>query len=191
MRLGARRSRSRRRRRVPSVVGFALVAAIGLVAADEPGADADCRRLANATSDLLQPSLEGNPATPPRFRRPGEARAAEESVAAAQQIHGADPHWRDADLWQPQRFRRRQHRLRFARTPRTAAKKKKPVQTPALALVVPPQPETTFTPVPTFNPAAPSQGRRRRRIRRRRRSIRRRRRCGSARPCRRRRTNCR
>jgi hypothetical protein len=28
---------------------------------------------ANSTSDLLQPSLQGNPATPPRFRRPGQA----------------------------------------------------------------------------------------------------------------------
>ena len=27
---------------------------------------------ANAANDLLQPSLQGNPATPPRFRRPGQ-----------------------------------------------------------------------------------------------------------------------
>ena len=38
-------------------------------------------------------------------------------------------------------------------TPRS--KKKKPVQIPAPGAIVPQQPETTFTPVPTFNPAAP------------------------------------
>jgi hypothetical protein len=56
------------RRRWPAA--GVLIAAIGLFVPTQVRAQAQTQT-ANSTVDLLQPSLEGNPATPPRFRRPG------------------------------------------------------------------------------------------------------------------------
>jgi hypothetical protein len=108
---------------------------------------------ANAANDLLQPSLQGNPATPPRFRRPGQpAPSAIEppppnKFAAPTRI-GATPIYGS-----PNGFGAGNTGFDSLNTPRS--KKKKPVQIPAPGAIVPQQPETTFTPVPTFNPAAP------------------------------------
>ena len=108
---------------------------------------------ANAANDLLQPSLQGNPATPPRFRRPGQpAPSAIEppppnKFAAPTRI-GATPIYGS-----PNGFGAANTGFDSLNTPRS--KKKKPVQIPAPGAIVPQQPETTFTPVPTFNPAAP------------------------------------
>ena len=152
--LGARGSPGRPRCRVPTVAGFVIIAAIGVsllpAMAQTPTAVA-----ANATGDLLQPSLQGNPATPPRFRRPGQAlpplnEAPPPNKFTAPTRIGATPVYGS-----PNGFGAGNTGFDSLSTPRS--KRKKPVQTPAPGAVVPQQPETTFTPVPTFNPAAPSK----------------------------------
>ena len=96
-----------RRCSAPNAAGVALAAAIGLP--PMPG----LAQTAGPGSDLLQPSLDGNPANPPRFRQPGEAAPPWESTASPRHIHRDLPPWRDADLWQPGRFRGGRYRLRF------------------------------------------------------------------------------
>ncbi len=104
-------------------------------------------------SNLLQPSsLGGNPATPPRFRRPGAATplAADQpppdKFVAPTRI-GAMPVYGS-----PNGLGAGNTGYDSSNTPRSKKKKKSP-PTPAQGALVPQAPETTFTPVPTFNPA--------------------------------------
>ena len=55
------------------------------------------------------------------------------SIAAVRQIHGADPHRRDAGLWQPGRLWRRRHRLRFVQYPARQKKEEEGSAIPAAA----------------------------------------------------------
>ena len=92
--LGARKSPLRRRCRAPDTVCLALAMAIALLLPRSSQAQTPAPSLGSMASagsavstastansggtvglgsDLLQPSLGGNPATPPRFRRPGAA----------------------------------------------------------------------------------------------------------------------
>jgi hypothetical protein len=57
----------RRRRGRPNVIGLVLAAAAGFASTPSKA------QVADVGADLLQPTLEGNPATPPRFRLPGPA----------------------------------------------------------------------------------------------------------------------
>ena len=112
---------------------------------------------AGSSGDLLQPSLQGNPATPPRFRRPGQAQPhagepppintfAPPRTFAPTRI-GATPTYGS-----PNGFGAGDTGYNSLSIPRN--KRKKPAQKPLPGAIVPQQPETTFTPVPTFNPAA-------------------------------------
>ncbi len=108
---------------------------------------------ANSTSDLLQPSLQGNPATPPRFRRPGQPLPAATEPPPTNKFTAPTRIGATPIYGSPNGFGAGNTGFDSLNIPRS--KRKKPVQTPAPGAVVPQQPETTFTPVPTFNPAAP------------------------------------
>ena len=153
----------RRRCRAPNAAGLVLTAAIGLLPwpslAQTPGpplaSTASSGNTANSGSDLLQPTLEGNPATPPRFRRPGATvpLAGEQpppSDKFAPTRIGATPIYGS-----PNGFGAGDTGYDSLNTPRSRRKKKAP-QTPAPGALVPQPPQTTFTPLPTFNPAAPN-----------------------------------
>jgi len=96
--LGARKSPLRRRSRAPNAVSLAVAVTIALLLprpsqaqtpapapapafgnvasagnAASTGSTASSGNAASSGNDLFQPSLGGNPATPPRFRRPGAA----------------------------------------------------------------------------------------------------------------------
>jgi hypothetical protein len=177
--LGARKSPLRRRCRAPNIVFLALAMAIASLLplssrAQTPtpalGSAASAGNVANAGntvttgstansgttaspgSYLLQPTLGGNPATPPRFRRPGASRplAADQpppdKFAAPTRI-GATPVYGS-----PNGLGAGNTGYDSMNTPRTKKKKKLP-PAPAAGALVPQAPETTFTPVPTFNPA--------------------------------------
>jgi hypothetical protein len=161
--LGARKSPLRRRCRAPNAAGLVLTAAIGLLPwpslAQTPGpplaSTASSGNTANSGSDLLQPTLEGNPGTPPRFRRPGATvpLAGEQpppSDKFAPTRIGATPIYGS-----PNGFGAGDTGYDSLNTPRSRRKKKTP-QTPAPGALVPQPPQTTFTPLPTFNPAAPN-----------------------------------
>jgi hypothetical protein len=152
--LGAKSSRLRHRCCAPLVAGFAAVALIGSF----PGAaiaqtlPPNTASPGNPGSDLLQPSLQGNPAKPPRFRRPGQpalspAETPPPTNTFAPTRIGATPVYGS-----PNGFGAADTGYDSLNTPRS--KRRKPVQVPAPGAVVPQQPDTTFTPVPTYNPAA-------------------------------------
>ncbi len=159
--LGAKRSPLRRCCRAPHLAVIA-VAALVASSALPAAAQTSPTTLAGSSSagpggDLLQPSLQGNPATPPRFRRPGQAqpRAGEPPpintfapprTFAPTRI-GATPTYGS-----PNGFGAGDTGYDSLSIPRN--KRKKPAQRPVPGAIVPQQPETTFTPVPTFNPAA-------------------------------------
>jgi hypothetical protein len=150
--LCAERSRLRRRCLAPSAA-FALTAAItfwplpGI--AQTPVVDSGAA--AGSGNDLLlQPPLGGNPVT--RFRRPGQAPADQpppDKFAAPTRI-GATPTYGS-----PNGFGAGNTGFDSLNTPRSK-KKKKPAPTPPAGSLAPPQPETTFTAVPTFNSAVPA-----------------------------------
>jgi hypothetical protein len=151
--LGARHSRLRSRRcRVPVVAGLA-VAAILAVSPLPAAAQAPPANPANG-DDLLQPSLQGNPATLPRFRRPNQSLSAADQpptnrfAAPAPTRIGATPVYGS-----PNGLGAGDTGFDSLNTARR--KRKKPVPAPVPGAVVTQPPETTFTPVPTFNPAAP------------------------------------
>ncbi len=108
-------------------------------------------------SNLLQPSsLGGNPATLPRFRRPGAATPLAvdqppppDKFVAPTRI-GATPIYGS-----PNGLGAGDTGYDSSNTPRNKKKKKLPRE-PAPGALVPQAPETTFTPVPTFNPAGPN-----------------------------------
>jgi hypothetical protein len=106
----------------------------------------------NLSGDLLQPSLEGNPNAPPRFRRLGQAAPDQPPPTdkfAPTRI-GATPVYGS-----PNGFGAGDTGFDSLNTPRSK-KKKKPPPAPVAGALVPQPPQTTFTPVPTFNPAQPN-----------------------------------
>ncbi len=138
----------------PNAVGVALAAAIGW--SPMPG----LAQTASPGGDLLQPSLDGNPANPPRFRQPGEAatpgnRSLPPGTFTATSRLGATPIYGS-----PVGFGAGDTGFDSKNTPR----RKKLAQTPpSSASGSGPQPETTFAPVrsytsrPTSKPAAPKK----------------------------------
>ena len=132
----------------PNVVGVALAAAIGL--SPMPG----LAQTAGPGSDLLQPSLDGNPANPPRFRQPGEAatpgnRSLPPGTFTATSRLGATPVYGS-----PAGFGAGDTGFDSRNTPR----RKKLAQTPPSAAGgTTPQPETTFAPVPSYTSRATSK----------------------------------
>ena len=125
-------------------------AAFVVLVSDPAASQTPSTNLAAASTDLLQPSLQGNPATLPRFRKPGQKRpSAEEppptNTFAPNRI-GATPTYGS-----PSGLGAADTGFDSLNVPR--AKRKKPAPPPVLRTIVPQPPETTFTPVPTYNPA--------------------------------------
>jgi hypothetical protein len=131
----------------PNAVGVALAAAIGL--SPMPG----LAQTASPGSDLLQPSLDGNPANPPRFRQPEEAatsgnRSLPPGTFTATSRLGATPIYGS-----PAGFGAADTGFDSMNTPR----RKKLAQNPPLSSGAAPQPETTFTPVRSYTSRATSK----------------------------------
>jgi hypothetical protein len=168
---------SLRRRHAPHVAGCLLAAAIALLPRPSPaqtptptptlpaaaatstssfGSPASPAVAANSGTfggDLLQPSLEGNPNVPQRFRRLGQATSDQPPPTdkfAPTRI-GATPVYGS-----PNGFGAGDTGFDSLNTPRSKKKKKKPPPAPVAGALVPQPPQTTFTPVPTFNPAQPN-----------------------------------
>jgi hypothetical protein len=146
--LGAESSRPKRRFGASAIGGMAAAAFVVLVS-DPAASQTPSTNLAAASTDLLQPSLQGNPATLPRFRKPGQKRpSAEEppptNTFAPNRI-GATSTYSPSGLGAADTG---SDSLNVSR-----AKRKKPAPPPVLRTIVPQPPETTFTPVPTYNPA--------------------------------------
>jgi hypothetical protein len=143
--LPARRLRLRRHRGALDVSGFALAAAIAFLS-PTPGLG----QATDSANALLQPSLEGNPATPPRFRPPAQASTASEtqgpppgSFTAPSRI-GVTPTYGS-----PNGFGAGNTGFDSMNTPR----RKKRAQAARRAAAT--QSNATFEPVPTFGAAAP------------------------------------
>jgi hypothetical protein len=160
--LGARLSPGRHRRPAPVVAGVAVAAMLGVwplpAPAQTPPTPAPqtpppTAIAANSASDLLQPTLQGNPTTPPRFRKPGQMSPAENQPPPTNKFTAPTRIGATPVYGSPNGFGAGNTGFDSLNLPRS--KRKKPAQTPAPGAVVPQQPETTFTPVPTFNPAAP------------------------------------
>jgi hypothetical protein len=137
----------------PNAVGVALAVAIGL--SPMPG----LAQTASPGSDLLQPSLDGNPANPPRFRQPGEAatsgnRSLPPGTFTATSRLGATPIYGS-----PAGFGAADTGFDSMNTPR----RKKLAQNPPSSSWAAPQPDTTFAPVRSYTyratskPAAPKK----------------------------------
>ncbi len=134
-----------RRRRALNLTGIALAAAIELSPMPSMAQTPD------SATDLLQPSLEGNPTTPPRFRAPGETTPPSgnqspptgtftaPSRIGATPIYGSPTGFGAGDTGFDSLNRPRRKRL------------------PAPGGAATPQPETTFAPVPTFASPAPAK----------------------------------
>jgi hypothetical protein len=150
--LGARPSPGRRRSPALIVASIAAAAAIGFrplpSVAQTPTITAP-----SSSSDLLQPTLQGNPAIPPRFRSPGQSLSAENEPPPTNKFTAPTRIGATPVYGSPNGFGAGNTGFDSLNVPRS--KKKKPAQTPAPGAVVPQQPETTFTPVPTYNPAGP------------------------------------
>ena len=133
----------------PNAVGVALAAAIGL--SPMPG----LAQTAGPGSDLLQPSLDGNPANPPRFRQPGDAaapgnRSLPPATFTATSRLGATPIYGS-----PAGFGAGDTGFDSKNTPRRKKLAQTPPQSPAGGAT--PQPETTFAPVPSYTSRATSK----------------------------------
>lgn len=135
------------RRRLSGVTGFAVAAATAFAST----ASVAQTPAANWGTDLLQPSLQGSPNNPPRFRRPGETPSAEDQsppsgrFAATSRI-GATPTYGS-----PTGFGAGDTGFDSS----NAKRRKKRPPTPAVTSELAPQPETTFAPVPTLTSPAP------------------------------------
>jgi hypothetical protein len=146
---------SRLRRRV-AATALAAIAAAALVALSpgESGAQSSSGDATGSTSDLLQPSLQGNPAVPPRFRKPGQKRKSAEEPPPANTFApsriGATPRYGS-----PNGLGAADTGFDSLNTTRSKRNKALPPQPPPRQIVAQP-PESTFTPVPTYNPAAPA-----------------------------------
>jgi hypothetical protein len=101
----------------------------------------------DSTTDLLQPSLEGNPATPPRFRPPGDESPPPGKFTAPTRI-GATPVYGS-----PTGLGAGDTGFNSLNTPR----RKRVRQTPAPGGAAGSSPDTTFAPVPTYAPPAPAK----------------------------------
>ena len=104
-------------------------------------------------SDLLHPSLDGNPANPPRFRQPGDAatpgnRSLPPGTFTATSRLGATPVYGS-----PAGFGAADTGFDSMNTPR----RKKLAQNPPSSSGAAPQPETTFAPVPSYTSRATSK----------------------------------
>ena len=133
----------------PNAVGVALAAAIGL--SPMPG----LAQTASPGSDLLQPSLDGNPANPPRFRQPGETatpgnRSLPPGTFTATSRLGATPIYGS-----PAGFGAGDTGFDSKNTPRRKKLAQTPPQSPAGGAT--PQPETTFAPVQSYTSRATSK----------------------------------
>jgi len=133
----------------PNAVGVALAAAIGL--SPMPG----LAQTASPGSDLLQPSLDGNPANPPRFRQPGDAatpgnRSLPPGTFTATSRLGATPIYGS-----PAGFGAGDTGFDSKNTPRGKKLAQTPPQSPAGGAT--PQPETTFAPVQSYTSRATSK----------------------------------
>ena len=133
----------------PNAVGVALAAAIGL--SPMPG----LAQTASPGSDLLQPSLDGNPANPPRFRQPGKTatpgnRSLPPGTFTATSRLGATPIYGS-----PAGFGAGDTGFDSKNTPRGKKLAQTPPQSPAGGAT--PQPETTFAPVQSYTSRATSK----------------------------------
>jgi hypothetical protein len=147
--LGAESSRPKRRFGASAIGGMAAAAFVVLVS-DPAASQTPSTNLAAASTDLLQPSLQGNPATLPRFRKPGQKRpSAEEppptNTFAPNRIGATPTYGSPSGLGAAD--------TGFDSLNVSRAKRKTPAPPPVLRTIVPQPPETTFTPVPTYNPA--------------------------------------
>jgi hypothetical protein len=125
-------------------------AAFVVLVSDPAASQTPSTNLAAASTDLLQPSLQGNPATLPRFRKPGQKRpSAEEppptNTFAPNRIGATPTYGSPSGLGAAD--------TGFDSLNVSRAKRKTPAPPPVLRTIVPQPPETTFTPVPTYNPA--------------------------------------
>ncbi len=144
---GARRSLATRYRGAPAAAGFAIV---GIALAPTPAAAQMPAPAPGSIAELLQPALDGKPATAPRFRRPDDKAASPGApppgkFTAPTRI-GATPIYGS-----PAGFGAGNTGFDSSGKPR---RRKPAPPAPAEAAVVP-QPEMTFTPVPTFAPPMP------------------------------------
>jgi hypothetical protein len=148
--LGAEISRARRRLHASTACLAAAIligAFSGPAAAQTPSTNTD-----SANGNLLQPSLQGNPATLPRFRKPGQKKSDTDEqpptdTFAPNRI-GATPTYGSPDASGAANTG-----FDSRNTPREK-RKKPPLPTPRS--IVPEEAQTTFTPVPTYNPGAPT-----------------------------------
>ena len=143
---GAGWSTATRRLRVLTATGFALAVALPPVVARAQPPDP------YTGIDLLQPSLDGNPRSPPRFRRPGEAapsvanqRPLLPGALAAPSRVGATPTYGS-----PPAFGAGNTGFDSSNTPRRKKKRQQAVTSSGAQAQA--QPETTFAPVPTVSP---------------------------------------
>jgi hypothetical protein len=133
--------------RLPAAAAFA---AIGIALAPTSGAAQTPAPASGSIAELLQPDLDGKPAAPPRFRRPGEKALSPATPPAgkftAPTRIGATPIYGS-----PTGFGAGNTGFDSSGRPR----RKKPAAAPPVGTMIAPQPEATFTPVPTFAPPAP------------------------------------
>jgi len=147
VRASAARRSAATRRRLSGVTGFAVAAGTAFAST----ASMAQMPAANPGADLLQPSLQGSANNPPRFRRPGETRSAEEQAPppgrfVAPSRVGATPTYGS-----PTAFGAGDTGFDSS----NARRRKRPSPTPAVTSELAPQPETTFAPVPTLTPPPP------------------------------------
>ena len=146
--LGARKSSFAHRRCALNAAGF-IAAALAL--SPMTSVAQTLAATADSSTDLLQPSLDGSPTAPPRFRRPGEKAPPKANqppppgkFTAPSRI-GATPVYGS-----PTGFGAGNTGFDSSGKPR----RKKTAEKPPVGSELVPQPETTFTPVPTFAPPA-------------------------------------
>jgi len=125
-------------------------AVIAVALTPTPGAAQSPAPAPGSIAELLQPALDGKPATLPRFRRPEEkalpASTPPPGKFTAPTRIGATPVYGS-----PTGFGAGNTGFDSSGKPR----RKKAAPTAAVGTTIAPQPEMTFTPVPTFAPPAP------------------------------------
>jgi len=142
------------RRRVPNAAGFALAAVIGLSAPPSFAQTPAPAPAPESASSLLAPSLQGNPAPPPRFRlRTQTAQSADDRTPPAGRFAAPSRIGATPIYGSPSGFGAGDTGFDSLNAPR----RKKNVKTPPVAGTNVPQPDTTFVPVPNFAPSAPSK----------------------------------
>jgi hypothetical protein len=136
----ARTWRVIRARRVRACAGFAAIAAIGLSPAPSLAQALD------SSNNLLQPSLEGNPATPPRFQRPAANKLSENQSPQAGAFTAPSRIGATPTYGSPSGFGAANTGFDSMNTP-PRKKRAQAVRRAAAA-----QSNATFEPVPTFAP---------------------------------------